>query len=76
MAERVPDDRLYGLLAEFEAAEDLLRAAESLRARGYRRLEGHTPFPVPGLAETLGFKERRLPFLARGGRRRGGGGGR
>ena len=64
MAERVPEDRLYGLLAEFESPEGLLRAAARLRAHGYRRLEGHTPFPVEGLAETLGFKERRLPFLA------------
>ena len=64
MAERVPEDRLYGLLAEFESPEGLLRAVARLRAHGYRRLEGHTPFPVEGLAETLGFKVRRLPFLA------------
>jgi Protein of unknown function (DUF3341) len=64
VAERVPEDRLYGLLAEFESAEDLLRAAERLRARGYRQLEGYTPFPLDGLAKTLGFEERRLPFLA------------
>jgi hypothetical protein len=64
MAERVPEDRLYGLLAEFESAEVLLGAAERLRARGYRKLEGYTPFPVEGLAETLGFRERALPFLA------------
>ena len=64
MAEPIPEDRLYGLLAEFERPEDLLRAAERLRARGYRRLEGHTPFPIEGLAETLGFEESRLPFIA------------
>ena len=64
MAEHLREDQLYGLLAEFESPEDLLRAAERLRARGYRRLEGHTPFPIEGLAETLGFKERRLPFIA------------
>jgi hypothetical protein len=33
--ERFPQD-LYRLLAEFESAKDLLRAAERLRARGYR----------------------------------------
>jgi len=64
VAERVPEDQLYGLLAEFESGEALLRAAEQMRAQGYRLIEGHTPFPVEGLAEALGFEERRLPFVA------------
>jgi hypothetical protein len=75
VAERVRDDQLYGLLAEFDSAEALLQAAEQMRAQGYRRLEGHTPFPVEGLAETLGFEERRLPFLALAGGILGGVGG-
>ncbi len=49
------DSGHYGLLARFDSSEALLAAAHSVRAAGYRRLEAHAPFPVPGLAEALGF---------------------
>ena len=55
--------RLYGLLAEFDAPEDLVTAAERAYADGYRRLDAYTPFPVHGLAEAIGFLTNRLPLL-------------
>jgi hypothetical protein len=55
--------RLYGLLAEFDAPEDLVTAAERAYADGYRRLDAYTPFPVHGLAEAIGFRTNRLPLL-------------
>ena len=55
--------RLYGLLAEFDAPEDLVTAAERAHADGYRRLDAYTPFPVHGLAEAIGFHTNRLPLL-------------
>ena len=55
--------RLYGLLAEFDAPEDLVTAAERAYADGYRRLDAYTPFPVHGLAEAVGFHTNRLPLL-------------
>lgn len=55
--------RTYGLLAEFEAPEDLVAAAERAYADGYRHLDAHTPFPVHGLAEAIGFHTNRLPLL-------------
>jgi hypothetical protein len=75
MPERPKQEQLYGLLAEFETPEDLVDAASQLRAQGYRRLEGHTPFPVDGLNEALGFRERKLPFIALAGGVLGGVGG-
>jgi hypothetical protein len=53
-----------GLLAEFAEAPQLLAAAKQLRERGYRALDAHTPFPVPGLAEQLGLSSSPLPALA------------
>lgn len=53
----------YGLLAEFEAPEDLLAAAKRAYAEGYRRMDAHSPFPVEGLAEAIGFHHTRLPLL-------------
>ncbi len=55
--------RIYGLLAEFEAPESLLSAAERAYADGYRHMDAHTPFPVHGLAEAIGFHTNRVPLL-------------
>ena len=52
----------YGLMAEFLTHEELLRAAERAYAAGFRRMDGFAPFPVEGLAEALG-KKNRLPLL-------------
>ena len=54
---------VHGLLAEFDTTHDLVRAAQTLHARGYRRMDAHTPFPVEGLAEALGFTKTRLPLV-------------
>lgn len=59
---RPPDP--YGLLARFGSVEALMNAVEAVRAAGYSRLDAFTPFPVAGLAAALGFKERRLPWIA------------
>lgn len=60
-------DSLYGLLAEFEHAEDLLHAARTAYAAGYRQMNGYTPFPLEGLSAALGQKPTRLPWLVFGG---------
>src|SRR5437764_9522523 len=52
----------YGLLAEFSNHEDLLRAAETAYAAGFRKMDAFAPFPVEGLPEALG-KKTRLPLL-------------
>ncbi len=75
MAERLPTEGPYGLVAVFTTPQDLVRATLEMRKRGYRRMEGHTPFPVDGLAEALGFEVRGLPGIALAGGLFGGGGG-
>ena len=32
-------------------------------ARGYRRMDAYTPFPVEGLAEAIGFRSNRIPLI-------------
>jgi hypothetical protein len=54
---------LYGLLARFDSAEELIAAAEKAREAGYRKLDAYTPFPVHGLADALGVRQTRLPYL-------------
>ena len=55
-------DWAYGLVAEFATDAELMRAAEKAYERGYRKMDGYTPFPIEGLAEALG-KKNRIPFL-------------
>jgi hypothetical protein len=61
-------DEKHGLLATFAAPETLGETAHELRRRGYRALDAFTPFPVEGLAETLGDRGSPLgPLVFAGG---------
>jgi hypothetical protein len=53
----------YGLLAEFDTPEKLLAAARAARLKGYRRMDAYSPFPVPGLAATLGFRSNPMALI-------------
>lgn len=53
---------LFGLSAQFQTHEELVRAAEEAYAHGFRRMDAYAPFPVEGLAEALG-KTNRMPLL-------------
>ena len=57
---------VYGLLAEFDHADDLVAAAKAARAQGYTKVEGYSPMPVHGLSEALGQKNN-LSMLVLGG---------
>ncbi len=53
----------YGLLAEFNTADQVLAAAEKSYAAGYREMDAYTPFPVEGLSDAIGFHHTRVPLL-------------
>lgn len=63
MREPTPREALFGMLAEFGEAEHLIAGVEHARDAGYRRMDAYTPFPVDGIAEALGFHDRRVPRL-------------
>jgi hypothetical protein len=48
------------LVAEFAEPEPMLEAARMLREDGWQ-VEVHTPFPVKGMEEALGFHDRTVP---------------
>jgi hypothetical protein len=54
---------IYGLMAEFENAEELLSAAQRAHQAGYRRMDAFSPFPVEGLADAVGFHSTRVPLI-------------
>ena len=57
---------LWGLLAEFATANDLLRAAGEVRDSGLSRWDAHTPFPVHGLDQQMGIRSTRIPWIVFG----------
>src|SRR5580704_944207 len=59
----IPDSPSYGLMAEFDSAQELLSAAEKTHAAGYKKIDAYSPFPVEGLAEAIGFHKNRVPLV-------------
>ena len=54
---------IYGLLAEFDDAQALVSATRAAFAKGYRRMDAYSPFPIEELSDALGFRKTRLPLL-------------
>ena len=54
------DTHLYGLMAEFTSSDALVSAAERVHQEGYTRIDALTPMPVHGLAEAMGYDDRRI----------------
>jgi hypothetical protein len=54
---------IFGLMAEFDAPEKLLAAAEQARDEGYRRMDAYTPFPMEELTDALGIRRSNLSLF-------------
>jgi len=57
------EEKLYGLMAEFDTPEALVQAAERCRKEGYKKMDGFSPFPVHGLPEALGLPRNKVPLV-------------
>jgi hypothetical protein len=62
-APRDEERLVYGILAEFEDAHDLLSAARLTRDAGYRKIDAYTPFPVEDLSDALGQRDWHVPKI-------------
>jgi hypothetical protein len=54
---------LYGVIAEFAKAEDLLLAVHATRKEGYQVMEAYTPYPIEELNDAIGHGPSRVPLL-------------
>lgn len=66
MANERLQPEIYGLIAEFDDPQNVLRAARQSYQQGYRRMEAYSPFPVEGLSEAVGFHRTWLPAIVLG----------
>jgi hypothetical protein len=55
---------LYGLLAEFHAPGELVKAAEAVHAAGYRKVDAYTPYPMEEVLDALHLHKTHVPRLA------------
>ena len=53
----------YGVAAEFDSPDALLKAAKDASDKGYTRMEGYSPLPVHGLTDIIGFKDNKLHWV-------------
>ena len=63
MSESTKRNSMYGLMAEFDSPEELVKSTRSASEAGYRQLDAYAPFPVEGLADAVGFRKTRLPLI-------------
>jgi len=54
---------IYGVMGEFETAEQLIHAAKKTREAGYRHVDAYAPYPVEGLSEALRLHRSWVPFI-------------
>lgn len=57
------EPKIYGVIAEFDDPDDLLKAAKKAYAEGYRDIDAYSPFPIHGLAESIGFHKNAVPLI-------------
>lgn len=55
--------KILGIIARFESAADLMRAAEKIRDAGYKKFDCHSPFPIHGMDRAMGLKRSGLGWL-------------
>ena len=54
---------IYGIMAEFDSASDLVAAARKTHEAGSRKIDAYSPFPVEELAEAIGFHKNGVPLV-------------
>lgn len=54
---------IYGVMGEFETADQLIQAAKKTREAGYRHVDAYAPYPVEGLSEALRLHRSWVPFI-------------
>lgn len=57
------ETELFGLMAEFTEHEQLIHAVQRAYGEGYRSMDAYSPFPIDGLAESMGHDYTAVPLF-------------
>lgn len=57
------ENKVYGLIAEFDDPDNLMAAATAAYHKGYRTMDAYTPFPIHGLDDALNIQETKLAWF-------------
>jgi len=57
------EKNLFGMMAEFDTATELVDAARKTRDAGYTKTDAFSPFPLHEIDEALGIKRSILPIM-------------
>jgi Protein of unknown function (DUF3341) len=58
---------MYGLMAEFHTAEELIEAAHKVHSAGFHHVDAYTPYPIEEVSHALGLHRSKLPLIVLGG---------
>lgn len=61
--DEVPGLSIYGLMAEFESTDSLIRGIGQVREAGYKKMDAYTPYPSHEVSHALGQRGTRLPLI-------------
>lgn len=56
-------DPVFGIMAEFDTATDIVAAAHRTSLAGYTKIDAYSPFPIEELAEAIGFHKNGVPLV-------------
>jgi hypothetical protein len=58
---------MYGLMAEFHTAEELIEAVHKVHEAGFRHVDALTPYPIEEVAHALELPRSKMPLIVLGG---------
>jgi Alternative complex III, ActD subunit len=61
------EKKIFGIMAEFDTATELVDAAREVRDAGYVKTDAFSPFPLHEIDEALGIRRSVLPYMVLGG---------
>jgi hypothetical protein len=59
----IGDDKVYGVIGEFDDPHELVHAGRKIREMGYTKLDAMSPFPVHGIDDAIGIPYSKLGWI-------------
>ncbi len=57
------DEKVYGVIAEYQDPGALLHAAEAVHKDGYKKFDTYSPFPIHGMDAAMGLGNSKVGYI-------------